>query len=114
MLPAGLELDTQKGLEYCAESEEVYLDILNEYRNDDRRDELNTFFQEKNWERYRISAHAVKSSSLTIGAVDLYEIARSIEEPLKDMDFSAALDLHDLFIEKYGYVLDMLNRVLGP
>ena len=114
MLPAGLELDIQKGLEYCAESEEVYLDILNEYRNDDRREELNNFFNERNWERYRISAHAVKSSSLTIGAVDLYEIARAIEEPLKEMDFSAALDLHDLFIEKYGDVLAMLNRVLGP
>ena len=111
-LPAGLELDTVTGLEFCAESEEVYLEILNEYMKDDRRDELNTFFRDRNWERYRISAHAVKSSSQTIGATDLYEIARAIEEPLKTMDFGPALDLHEAFIEKYTYILDMLHRVL--
>ena len=114
LLPQGLNLDTATGLEYCANSEEVYLDILNEFKNDDRREELNTFFAERNWERYRISAHAVKSSSLTIGAMDLYEVAREIEEPLKNMDFQPALDLHDLFIVKYTDVLEMLNRVLAP
>ena len=112
-LPQGLALDTATGLEYCAGSEEVYLDILNEFKNDDRREELNAFFRERNWERYRISAHAVKSSALTIGAMDLYEIAKEIEEPLKEMDFSPALDLHDLFIVKYTDVLEMLNRALA-
>lgn len=111
-IPEGLELDIATGLEYCANSEEVYLDILDEFRKDDRREELNRFFGERNWESYRISAHAVKSSALTIGAMDLYEIARTIEEPLKTMDASFALDLHDLFIEKYADVLNMLNRVL--
>ena len=114
MLPQGLKLDTAMGLEYCANSEEVYLDILNEFRNDDRREELITFFAERNWERYRISAHAVKSSSQTISATDLYEIAREIEEPLKTMDFQPALDLHELMIVKYTDVLEMLNRVLEP
>lgn len=111
-LPEGLELDTATGLEYCANSEEVYLDIMDEFRKDDRRGELNEFFSARNWERYRISAHAVKSSALTIGAMDLYEIAKAIEEPLKTMDFLPALDLHDLFIRKYSDILDMLNRVL--
>ncbi|MBO4902665.1 MAG: Hpt domain-containing protein [Lachnospiraceae bacterium] len=112
LLPQGLELDTKSGLEFCADSEEVYMDILDEFRKDDRRDELNGFFRERNWERYRISAHAVKSSSQTIGATDLYQIAKAIEEPLKDMDFGPALDLHELMIEKYTDVLNMLNRVL--
>ena len=112
-LPQGLNLDIATGLEYCANSEEVYLEILDEFRKDDRREELNGFFAAKDWERYRISAHAVKSSALTIGATDLYEIAREIEEPLKTMDFQPALDLHDLFIVKYTDVLNMLNRVLA-
>ena len=113
ILPQGLELDTATGLEYCANSEEVYLDILNEFRLDDRREELQGFFDEGNWERYRISAHAVKSSSLTIGAMELYEIAKAIEEPLKTMDHEPALRLHGQFMEKYASVLAMLQRVLG-
>ena len=113
MLPADLELDTATGLEYCANSEEIYLDIINEFRLDDRRDELNEFFHSQNWERYRISAHAVKSTSLTIGAMKLHEIAKQIEEPLKEMDFQPALRLHDSFIETYTEVMEMLQRVLG-
>ncbi len=113
MLPADLELDIATGLEYCANSEEVYLDIINEFRLDDRRDELNEFFAARNWERYRISAHAVKSSALTIGAMKLHEIAKQIEEPLKQMDFTPALRLHDSFIACYTEVMEMLARVLG-
>lgn len=107
-----LELDIETGMMYCAESEDVYLDVLDEYRNDDKRAELKEFFDAQNWERYRISAHSVKSSSLTIGATDLYEIARQIEEPLKDMDFGPALRLHDDLMKAYSEVLDMLNREL--
>lgn len=108
-----LELDTKTGLMYCAECEDVYLDVLDEYLNDDKRSELNEFFETQNWERYRISAHSVKSSSLTIGATDLYDIARQIEEPLKDMDFSPALRLHSELIDKYTEVLEMLSRELN-
>lgn len=107
-----LELDIQTGLMYCAESEDVYLDILDEYVNDDKREELKEFFDTQNWERYRIFIHSVKSSSLTIGAMELYEISRQIEEPLKDMDFNPALRLHDDFMVEYSKVLDMLNREL--
>lgn len=107
-----LELDIETGMMYCADSEDVYLDVLDEYRNDDKRAELKEFFDAANWERYRISTHSVKSSSLTIGATDLYEIARQIEEPLKDMDFEPALRLHDDLMKAYSEVLDMLNREL--
>lgn len=108
-----LELDTETGLMYCADSEDVYLEILDEYLSDDKRPELTEFFDSKNWERYRISAHSVKSSSLTIGATDLYEIARQIEEPLKDMDFGPALRLHDDFMKAYTEVMEMLERELN-
>lgn len=108
-----LELDIETGMMYCADCEDVYLDILNEYLIDDKRAELKEFFESQNWERYRISAHSVKSSSLTIGATELYEIARQIEEPLKDMDFAPALRLHDDFMKSYSEVMEMLNRELN-
>lgn len=108
-----LELDIETGMMYCADCEEVYLDVLNEYLMDDKRGELKEFFDSKNWERYRISAHSVKSSSLTIGATDLYEVARQIEEPLKDMDYGPALKLHDEFMRLYTNVMEMLQRELN-
>jgi len=111
-LLAMLELDTATGLMYCAESEDIYFDVLEEFMNDDKAEELSTFFAERNWERYRISIHAVKSSSLTIGATEVYDVARFIEEPLKNMDYGPALDLHDAFIVKYCDLMSMLHRVL--
>lgn len=108
-----LQLDTKVGMSYCMDMEDLYVEVLEEFVAEDRTEEIKQFFEEKNWERYRISVHSVKSSSLTIGATDLYEIAKMIEEPLKDMDFGPALDLNDMFMEKYQYILDMLRKELG-
>lgn len=105
-------LDAKKGMSYCMDDEEFYKEILIEFVENQKSEELKKFYEEKDWENYRIRMHGVKSSSLTIGAVDLSEKAKSIEVPLKTGDFSHALAEHDSFMEDYEKILAQLRTVL--
>lgn len=72
-------LNTQMGLEYCAEDEEIYLEVLEGYVEEDRSAELEGHLASENWSEYRVVVHAVKSTSLTIGAEELSEKAKALE-----------------------------------
>ena len=63
-------IDANEGLAYCADDEEFYEEMLDEYVHESRAklEELNTAFGLRDWERYRISAHSLKSTSRMVGA----------------------------------------------
>lgn len=105
-------LDAKKGMSYCMDDEDFYKEILIEFVENQKGEELKKFYEDKDWENYRIRIHGVKSSSLTIGAVELSEKAKSIEVPLKTGDFSHALAEHDSFMVDYEKLLSQLRAVL--
>ena len=72
-------LDTKLGMEYCCDDEEFYKEMLESYLSTNKYIELNKSYQEENWEQYRISVHALKSTSLSIGAVKVSEMAKELE-----------------------------------
>ena len=75
------EIDINKGIEGCG-SEESFLSVLEVfYRTADQKaDEIERFYTEEDWENYTIKVHALKSSARIIGAADLSEAARELEE----------------------------------
>jgi len=105
-------LNTELGLEYCAEDEEVYLEVLEGYVEEDRRDELVNHYEQSNWPEYRVVVHAVKSTSLTIGAEDLSAKAKALEMAAADGDEAFIKANHDELIEEYGELLDKISEAL--
>ena len=77
----GENLDTETGLVYSAGDMELYLDILNEYYSNGKTsyDSIKQFYKDEDWKNYVIKVHALKSTSLTIGAKDLSERAKALE-----------------------------------
>lgn len=70
---------------------------------------LSTFLQQ-DWETYRVKVHALKGSSLGVGAVQLSELAKKIELALKEGDTSVALENHDQLMEIYEKVIQVLAQ----
>lgn len=64
------ELDVQTGIQYCMDKE-FYDEMLKEYMQSDKTAEIKRLYNTKDWKNYAISVHALKSTSLTIGAVSL-------------------------------------------
>ncbi|PWJ61588.1 MULTISPECIES: hybrid sensor histidine kinase/response regulator [unclassified Fibrobacter] len=73
------EIDVKQGLAYCAESEDFYQEMVEEYLKSNPVSELQKFLDAGDCANYRIVVHALKSSSRTIGAEKLAKMAENQE-----------------------------------
>ncbi|MBO5489738.1 MAG: Hpt domain-containing protein, partial [Eubacterium sp.] len=79
-------LDVTMGLQYCADSEEIYREILQMFCDSmlETKAEILSAKATENWLDYATHVHALKSTSLTIGSVPLSEAAKELELAAKD------------------------------
>lgn len=106
------ELDVKTGLTYCMD-EEFYKEVLEEYVGADKLEELNNYYNAKDWENYRIKVHALKSTSMTIGAVTLSEGAKALEAASKELDEAYITAHHDEVMKQYEELLGKLRKAIG-
>lgn len=106
------ELNIHTALEYCCGSAELLNDLLHDFAENDRPNDLRAAFEGKNWEKYRLNAHSLKSSSLTIGLIGLSERARASELAIKNGCEEFAEINHDPLMEEYGALLEKLKNYL--
>ena len=99
-------IDRDKGLEYFGGQEDLYNETLKTYAEEDFETSLENAFRSENWKGYETVVHALKSSSLTIGAVKLYEVAKAAELSLKVLDDSTFVK------QKHGEIIDLLRAVI--
>ncbi len=106
-------IDLLTALSYCMDSKEFLYDTLAIYLEEDRREEMETLFAQKDWENYRIRAHSLKSISKTIGAMVFSEHARAMEFALKDHNIDYVTLHHGELLTEYGELLGMIRKVVG-
>ncbi|MGL5259380.1 MAG: PAS domain-containing protein [Lachnospiraceae bacterium] len=100
-------VDTEKGIASVGGRKEDYLNILSSYYTDGmiKRSSLEQSFQKKDLLSFRTEVHSLKSTSATIGAQELSNIAAKLEMASINLDFS--------FIEGYlTTFLSMLDDIL--
>ena len=105
------ELDVDTGLAYCMDKD-FYQEMLKEYIQSEKTASIEQYLESKDWDNYRILVHALKSTSLTIGAVALSEEAKALEMAAKDEDVDYILSHHQEVMEKYTGLLNVLRKVL--
>lgn len=104
------EIDIQTGLMYCGDDEELFEEVVGEFIDGDMTETIEEYFQNKNWKDYQIQVHAVKGTSLTIGAEKLHEEATDIEQSVKNGDTDFAMQHHEVFMNHYKDVLEGLKK----
>ena len=105
-------LDTSIGLEYCADDEEIYIEVIESYLEEDRTEEVQALYEAKNWPEYRVVVHAIKSTSLTIGAPELSEKAKALELASASGDEGYILANHDEMVAMYKDLLGKIKAAL--
>ena len=89
---SGINVDV--GLDYCAGDEDFYREMLRLFsaQGEEKRTEIAALYESANWTDYAIKVHALKSTSLTIGAEALSAQAKELELAGKrgDVDFIRA------------------------
>lgn len=105
-------LDTESGIQYCAQSEEVYEKVLYSYVDSDKTEEIEQYYQDKDWKNYQVLVHALKSKSLSIGAQELAEDARALEAAAREDRTDYIMEHHAEVMNSYHNLLNLLRREL--
>ncbi|MCR5590568.1 MAG: Hpt domain-containing protein [Lachnospiraceae bacterium] len=105
-------LNQEVGLEYCAGDEEIYREILEGYVEEDRREDVKKFFEAGDLPNYRVTAHAIKSTSLTIGAEELSAKAKALEYAAADGDMDFIREHNDEMVAMYTDILTKIKEAL--
>ena len=106
-------LNQSLGLEYCAGEMDIYLEVLESYVEEDMRGTLETALASEDWGSYRTTVHAVKSTSLTIGAEELSAEAKALEMAAAAGDGATVQAGHAKLIEDYTDILDKIKAALA-
>lgn len=106
-------VDVNKGLSYCMNDEDFYLEMVAEYCKEPKINELERLFNAGDFKGYQVNIHALKSTSLTIGAVELSEHAKALEMACKEGNISYVKAEHVNVIKEYSDLLARLKSVLA-
>ena len=106
---AGLDVET--GLRYCAGEEGFYREMLRMFsaQSGEKREELDALFESGVWADYAVKAHALKSTSLTIGAQALSAQAKELEMAGKRGDGGYIQAHHPALMAAYEALCEQLT-----
>ncbi len=108
--PNAAVLDRQLGLKNMGGNEDLYKQVLIEYRNEnqDTLDKLEVALREKRYAEATQIVHKVKSSSGSIGAKSLQDVAALLQKALNEEKEDEIVPLQDRFSKLLGKLLEEL------
>lgn len=106
----GLNVDA--ALMYTCNDEDFYKELLTDYAKsaEDKCSELSSYLENKDLKNYEILVHSLKSASKTVGADDLSDMAKSLEEASGNKDICFVNEHHEAFIESFKA---LAGKILG-
>ncbi len=100
-------VDQGLGLQYCADCEDIYLEMLTIYleQGEENLQKLEEFVQQESWKNYIILVHGMKGNALTIGA-------KAFSEKAKEQEFAGKEERYDFILETYHDFMDLYRCML--
>lgn len=108
-------IDAGAGLRYSQRDKELYHTLLKQYIKEApaKQEKINDYYQKKDFKNYEILVHALKSTSRMIGAADLSQKAKNLEELAKAGGTGITGELHDAMMAMYKKTAAAIIKSLG-
>ncbi len=108
----GAPINTDEGLKNSG-TPESYRELLKIFYDsvDDKAEEINSLYKNKDLKTYTIKIHALKSSTRIIGAAELGEEAQKLEDAGKEENFGYIRDNHEHFMKRYFELKEILAKM---
>ncbi|MBR5417782.1 MAG: response regulator [Clostridiales bacterium] len=105
-------VDPKTGLYFCQGDTEMYKSILSEYCTEKKSkfQNLVSCYEKRDWKNYEIYIHSLKSTSKTIGAKKLFEMAADLEEAAGKGDELALSDGHGKAMDLYEKIVKVIEE----
>lgn len=106
-------VDWKKGIMFCFGDEKFYREILQMFLDSHSDMELRRYYEEFDFENYRIKIHAVKTNLANIGAMKVSEMAKQLELSLKiENNVSYVQKHHEEFMATYERVVSEVETYM--
>lgn len=107
-----LGLNVDAGLMYTCSDEDFYLELLTDYARsaDDKCSELSSYLEKGDLKNYEILVHSLKSASKTVGADELSDRAKALEEASRDQNTDFVKANHEAFVTGFR---ELAAKILG-
>lgn len=104
-------IDMDLALTYCGGSLDDFVELARVYcdSSDKNIEDIQAYYDASDWKNYAILVHALKSSSKTIGATALSELAYTEEMAAKGEDEQTIRRHHDQMMAEYRRILGLLH-----
>lgn len=108
-------IHTKTGLQYCLDNTEFYEELLVKFASDadGKQEDIDRFFGQKDWENYGIMVHALKSTARMIGADDLSDQAKGLEDAAKSRDVEYIESHHENLLVKYQETAQLIRDIFS-
>ncbi len=106
------EINLDAAMACCMDSREFFIEMVQEFFNGNKIAEINKTYAAEDWKNYRILVHALKSTSLVIGAEIFSEKAKAQEFAAKDNRLEDLKKNHSEFIISYEKLLNQIGNWL--
>ncbi len=105
-------LDPKEGIKYCGGTEE-FLTVLTSFYSEIRRkaDRIEELYRAEDLRNYTVEVHALKSSARIIGAGELSEKARLLEDAGKEENTGYIRENTDELLRQYRSYVDILSPI---
>ncbi len=106
-------IDVSIGMRYSDNDEEMYREMLGIYRNSSGLcvERIVRAYDDSDLNSYGINVHSLKSTSLSIGAEKLSELAKALEQAAKNGNIEFVEANHKELIRLYDAVMSELNKL---
>ncbi len=105
-------INVECGLQYAMDNEDFYLEIVDDFASSwkDKKEMIAGYYDEEDWNDYRIAVHAMKSTAKTIGADDLSDLAKELESAARNQDMDFIRGHHKNFIALGSQTVRLLSQ----
>ena len=105
-------LDVKAGLNYCADDEEIYVEMLQEYVGSPLCRNVDACYKNADWDNYRFYMHVLYDSSIAIGATSMAEKFHNLEIASRESRMKIVQDNHDLAMALHAELIENIQRGL--
>ena len=108
-------ISVSEGMKYTFGNEKLYYQVLEMYveKGLEKQVYINELCKKKDWKNYIIEVHALKSSSQSIGAISLFELAKELEFAGKAEKYDVIEDENSTLSTLYERVIEEAKRMIS-
>ncbi len=108
-----LVIDKKLGISYSLDSEEIYKEILGVFceQSNNYLPQLQECYENKNWEKYGIIAHAIKGNSLNIGASEFSKLSLKHEKAAKEGDIEFITEEYEKYVTILKQLIEKVKEI---